>query len=119
MTRIFGREPAVAVEMLGGVALALLLLIPMSDEIRGVSNALVPALKGVITAVFALVLALGVDLPDATQVGILAVVSAVGAFFVRTQVTAPQAPATGGLSNGRHSGGEYGGGPTPAGNPAL
>lgn len=137
MRLIFGREPAVAVEMLGSVALALLLLVPMDDAVRGTANAAVlalagfvtallvsadkalPALTGVIKAAFALVLALGVDLPDATQVGILAVVSAVGAFFVRQQVVAPVPQSATGRAYGQHAAGEWGGGPTPAGDPDL
>lgn len=137
MRLIFGREPAVAVEMVGSVLLAALLLIPMDDGVRGAANAVVvaaagfvtallvasdralPALTGVIKAGFALVLALGVDLPDATQVGILAVVSAVAAFFVRQQVVAPVPQEATGRAYGQHAAGEWGGGPTPAGDPDL
>lgn len=137
MRTIFGREPAVAVEMLGSVALALLLLIPMEDAVRGTANAVVlalagfitallvaadkalPALTGVIKAVFALVLALGMDLPDTTQVGILAVVGALGAFFVRQQVVAPVPQSATGRNYGQHAAGEWGGGPTAAGDPTI
>jgi hypothetical protein len=103
-----GRDPAVAWSMIGSVLMALVaLLLPFDVELQGVANAVIlafagfatavmvqrdaalPALLGLLKAVFALLLALGMHLPDTTQVAILALVSAVAAFFVRTQVVAP------------------------------
>jgi hypothetical protein len=108
--RILGREPAVFFSMAATVVMAGLLLFPISEEVHGYVNAVVlalaglltaafvsvdaavPALTGLLKAVFALVLALGMDVPEATQVGILTLVTAVAAFFVRSQVVAKVAP---------------------------
>jgi hypothetical protein len=48
-----------------------------------------PALTGLVQAVFAVFLALGTAVPDTTQTGILALLAAAGAFFVRQNVVAP------------------------------
>lgn len=50
-----------------------------------------PALIGVVKAVFALVIVLGVGLNPSLEVGIIMVISAVGAAFVRQNVVAPTA----------------------------
>jgi hypothetical protein len=102
---ILGREPAVFWAMVANLAMALLLLVPGNEEVHGALNAAVlalagflaavwvsvdaalPRLTGVIKAIFAVVLAFGVHVPDAQQVGILAVVSTALAFFVRGNVT--------------------------------
>lgn len=107
MTRIFGREPAVFVEMLVAVALGVLLTMPFEPTVLGYANAVVvaaggfataalvsaekalPALVGLIKAAFALVLGLGVALPVNLETGIIAVVSAIGACYIRQQVVAP------------------------------
>lgn len=107
MGRILGREPAVTIEMLVAVVLGVLLTFPMDPTVLGYANAAVvaaggfataatvsaekalPALVGVIKAAFALVLGLGVALPVNLETGILAIVSAIGAFYVRGQVDAP------------------------------
>ncbi len=107
MKNIFGREPAVLVEMLVAVALGVLLTTPLEPTVLGYANAAVvaaggfataglvsaeralPALVGLIKAVFALVLGLGVALPVNLETGIIAVVSAIGAFYIRGQVVAP------------------------------
>lgn len=112
MRLILGREPAVFWAMTATLLQALLLLFPLSDDVHGAANAVIlavagfataamvsvdaalPALTGLIKAVFALVLAFGISLPDTTQVGILAVVTALGAFFVRQNVTAKVGPAS-------------------------
>lgn len=110
------REPAVFWAMVATLIQAGTLLIPMTAEVQGVVNAAIlaaagfataamvsvdaalPALVGLIKAVFALVLGLGIQLPDTFQVGILAVVTALGAFFVRQNVVAPVTRfATGGV----------------------
>ncbi len=107
MKTIFGREPAVFVEMLVAVALGALLTTPLEPTVLGYANAAVvaaggfatavlvsaekalPALVGLIKAAFALVLGLGVALPVNLETGIIAVVSAIGAFYIRGQVVAP------------------------------
>jgi hypothetical protein len=106
MRTIFGREPAVVWSFAAILTQALLMLAPWSDEVHGAVNAAVlaaaglltaawvsvdaalPAVAGLIKATFALVLAFGVQAPEKYQVAALAVVSAVSAFWVRTQVTA-------------------------------
>lgn len=104
--KILGREPAVFWALVATVAQALLLLLNLDHGVQGAANAVIlavagfltasaisvdaalPAFTGLLKATFALVLAFGVDLPDTTQVAILAVVTAVGAFFVRQNVSA-------------------------------
>ena len=108
--RILGREPAVFFALVATLIQSVLLLFDLDPQVQGAINAVVlaaaglcaaafvsidaalPALTGLIKAVFALVLAFGVELPDSTQVGILAVVTALGAFFVRENVTAKVPP---------------------------
>lgn len=104
--KILGREPAVFWAMIATLAQAALLLFDLDEQVQGAANAVIlalagfltaaavsvdaalPALTGLIKATFALVIGLGVQLPDQTQVAILAVVTAVTAFFVRQQVEA-------------------------------
>lgn len=110
MNRILGREPAVLWALVATLLQSALLLFPLAVEVQGAANAAIlalagfataaavsvdaalPALTGLLKAVFALVISLGLHLPDTTQVGILAVVTALGAFFVRQNVTAKVAP---------------------------
>lgn len=110
MRLIFGREPAVFWGLVAVLIQSLALLLPISAQVQGAINAgslalagfltaamvsvdaALPALVGLLKAVFALVLAFGVHLPEPTQVGILAVVTALGAFFVRQQVVAKVGP---------------------------
>lgn len=107
MRMIFGREPAVFFEMLVAVALGVLLTIPMESTTLAAANAVavavggfltsafvsaekaLPALVGLIKAAFALFVCLGATLPVNLETGIIAVVSAIGAFYVRQQVVAP------------------------------
>lgn len=107
--KIFGREPAVAFAMVATLLQAVALFFQFTPEVQSLVNAALvalagfataatvsveqalPALVGVIKAVFAVVLGFGVHVPDTTQVAVLAVVTALGAFFVRQQVTAPVA----------------------------
>lgn len=107
MRTIFGREPAVFFEMLVAVALGVLLTLQLDPTVLGYANAAavaaggfltavfvsadkaLPALVGLIKAVFALVLGLGVVLPVNLETGIIAIVSALGAFYIRSQVDAP------------------------------
>jgi hypothetical protein len=115
--RIFGREPAVIIEMLVSVALGVLLTAPLEASTLSYANAVVvaaggvltavfvkgdqalPALTGFIKAVFALVIGLGVALPVNLETGIIAIVSAIGTAYVRTQVIAPVPPAADGSYN--------------------
>lgn len=110
MKTIFGREPAVFWNMVASLAMAGLLLFAVSEELHGVLNAValaaagfltaamvsvdaaLPALVGLFKAGFAAFLAFGVDVPENVQVGILALVAAAGAFFVRQQVAAKVPP---------------------------
>lgn len=112
MRLILGREPAVFWALVATLIQAVALFFPLSVQAQGTVNAAtlalagfltasmvsvdaaLPALIGLLKAVFALVLAFGVNLPDTTQVGILAVVTAFGAFFLRQNVTAKVGPAT-------------------------
>ena len=110
MNRIFGREPAVFWGLVATLIQACALLLPLNTAAQGAVNAAtlalagfltaamvsvdaaLPALIGLLKAVFALVLAFGMHVPDGTQVGILAIVTAFGAFFIRQNVTAKVGP---------------------------
>lgn len=108
MTRtIFGREPAVFFEMLVAVALGVLTVVNPGEAVYAAGAAAavaiggfltasfvsaeraLPALIGVVKAVFALVVVLGVDLAPSLEMGVIMVISAVGAAFVRSNVSAP------------------------------
>jgi hypothetical protein len=107
MRTIFGREPAVFFEMLVAVALGVLTVWNPGEAVYAAGSAAavaiggfltaatvskekaLPALIGVVKAVFALVVVLGVDLAPSLETGIIMVVSAIGAAFVRQNVTAP------------------------------
>lgn len=109
--KIFGREPAVFFAMIGSVLYAVSLFFNLSPDAQGWVNAVIvalagfataafvsvdaalPALVGLLKAVFALVIGLKIQMPDYTQVAILTLVTAVGAFWVRTQVAAKVLPA--------------------------
>lgn len=111
MRTIFGREPAVFFEMLVAVALGVLTVVNPGETvyaagsvaavaIGGFLTALfvakekaLPALIGVVKSVFALFVVLGADLAPSLEVGIVMVVSAIGAAFVRQNVSAPTPPA--------------------------
>jgi hypothetical protein len=108
---IWGREPAVFWNMVATFVMAVLLLFPVDEHLHGLLNAAalaaagfataamvsvdvaLPALTGLIKAVFAVVIAFGMNIPESTQVGILAIVAAAGAFFVRQQVVPKVAAA--------------------------
>jgi hypothetical protein len=112
--KILGREPAVFWAMVATLAQAVLLLFHLDPQVQGACNAALlaaagfltaaavsvdaalPALTGLLKAVFAVLLAFGTPLSEPTQVAILAIVTALGAFFVRQQVVArvqPKLPA--------------------------
>jgi len=107
MKQIIGREPAVFFGLIAGLVLAVIQLVNVTDPLAGALNAVVlaaaglataavvdvdkvlPALVGLITATFAVFLAYGSPVPESTQTGILALVTAAAAFFVRQNVVAP------------------------------
>jgi len=108
--KVFGREPAAWIALLA-VVLQLLssYLIHWSADTQGVVNAVIvalfglwtaahlpdwrdkilPALLGLVQAVFALMLAFGADVPATVQSQWMAFITTAVALFVRTQVTAP------------------------------
>jgi hypothetical protein len=106
-TKILGREPAVFFALLAGILLAVIKFVPFSADITGSLNATVlastgfatalavsaekalPALVGLVQAVFAVFLAYGSPVDESTQAGLLALIAAVGAAFVRQNVYAP------------------------------
>lgn len=114
MKQVYGREPAVFFAMLATLLQGATLFFNLAPDVQGYVNAVLlagagfataatvsvekalPALVGLIKAGFALVLALGIQLPDTTQVAVLTVVTALGAFFVRQNVVAPVSPVLGG-----------------------
>lgn len=108
------REPALLTGLIAAlVQLGLSLWTDWSTEQQGLANALVvalggfaaaamaggeraaAALAGVVQSAIALALAFGFAIPPSTQVGVMALVSAVGAAWLRTQLVArvPDGPA--------------------------
>jgi hypothetical protein len=93
--------------LLAGILLAVIKFVPFSADITGSLNATVlastgfatalavsaekalPALVGLVQAVFAVFLAYGSPVDESTQTGLLALIAAVGAAFVRQNVLAP------------------------------
>jgi hypothetical protein len=107
MPTILGREPAVFWAAVAAILQALSLLLPLSVEQQGLVNAALvaaaglvtawyvsvdaalPLLTGVVKAVLAVLLGFGLHVSDTAQVTIMTLVTAVAAFWVRTQVRAP------------------------------
>jgi hypothetical protein len=105
--KIMGREPAVFFALVAGLILAVIQLLNVSDPVAGALNAAVlataglataalvdtdkvlPALVGLVQATFAVFLAYGSPVAEHTQAGILALIAAAAAFFVRQNVDAP------------------------------
>jgi hypothetical protein len=105
--KIFGREPAWVFAFIASVLLALIQFTNVPTDLAGALNAAVlagagfataatvsaeralPALVGLVQAVFAVSLAYGSPVDETTQTGILALIAAVGAAFVRGNVYAP------------------------------
>lgn len=106
--KILGREPAVFFALVAAVLLAVIKFLPFDVQVSGALNAAVlaaagvatavtvsvekvlPALTGLVQAVFAVYLAFGTPVPESTQTGILALLVAVAGFFVRQNVEAPR-----------------------------
>lgn len=106
MNKIFGREPAVFFALVSSILLAIIQFLDLHPDLSGALNAAVlaaagvataatvnaekalPALVGLVQAVFAVFLAYGTPVPESTQTGILALLAAVAAFFVRQNVFA-------------------------------
>jgi hypothetical protein len=105
--KIMGREPAVFFALVAGVLLAFIQILNVTDPLAGALNAVVlatagvgtaalvdtdkvlPALVGLVQATFAVFLAYGSPVAEHTQAGILALIAAAAAFFVRQNVDAP------------------------------
>jgi hypothetical protein len=110
MRTIFGREPAVFFETLVAIALGVLVTLNLAEPVHAAVSAAVvalggfataaavsaeralPALVGVIKAVFAAAIVLGANLDPTLETGIVLIVTAAGAFFVRQNVVAPTPP---------------------------
>lgn len=90
--------------LVAGILLAMIRFVPFTPEVFGALNTAVlagaglataatvsaeralPALVGLVQAVFAVFLAYGSPVPESTQTGILALIAAASAFFVRQNV---------------------------------
>lgn len=103
---ILGREPAVLFESIAAVLYAVVLLLPLAAAAGGALNVTIsasaalataialpeardrvlPSLLAVVRGVLAAVIAFGMSLPEPTQAGILALVGALAALFVRQNV---------------------------------
>ncbi|MDQ3577815.1 MAG: hypothetical protein M3443_09500 [Actinomycetota bacterium] len=115
MKLILGREPAVFFELLAGLLLAAVVLLPMPGPVTVGINATItaaaalataavlpelrdkvlPTLLAFVRALMAIVVGVGMALPEPTQAAIIGVISAVFALFVRQQVSAPLPPTRG------------------------
>lgn len=110
MRTIFGREPAVFFETLVAIVLGVLVTLNLPELAHAAAVAVVvalggfataatvsaeralPALVGLIKAAFALFIVLGANLDPTLETGIVLIVTAAGAFFVRQNVVAPTPP---------------------------
>lgn len=107
--RLFGREPAQWLGLLSGLLIFLTPLLHVSVDLNGAIMAVVtaafgfltalavsrekaaPLVAGIVKALLALVLALHFHLSVEVQSGVMVLVEAAVAWFLRTQVTAPVA----------------------------
>lgn len=106
LPKILGRDPALFLAALAAAVYALTAFLPLSTDLAAAINAVavagvgvwtalvvkdggVAAALGLVKALLALALGLGLHLNPEQQAAILTVVTAVSAAFVRTQVTAP------------------------------
>jgi len=108
---IFGREPAQWIHLISGTLIFFVPFLHLDPVINGAVLAVItaasgfataatvsgeqaaPLVAGLIKAVFALALALHVALPDQLQAGVMILVEAGVAWYLRTQVIAPVPPA--------------------------
>lgn len=109
--KIFGREPALWLALVGNVVMFVsAFLVHLSDTQQGAVNAvalaavglltawqvakekLTPAILGFVSAVIALAVSFGLHLDAGNQTVIMGLVAAVVAMFVRTQVVAKVPP---------------------------
>jgi hypothetical protein len=133
VNKILGREPAVFFGLIASTLLVLIQFVPrilpdpvginLTGALNGVvlagaglataayvdSEKVLPALTGLVTAVFAAFLAYGTPVPESTQTAILAAVAPIVAFFVRGKVWPPLDHAlgdrlAGAFENGYQSG---------------
>jgi hypothetical protein len=104
--QILGREPAVFFALVASLLLALIRFLSVPEAAVGALNGAVlaaaglatavtvasekvlPALVGLVQAVFAVFLAYGTPVPETTQTAILGLIAAGAAFLVRGQVSA-------------------------------
>lgn len=109
-TKIFGRDPALFGAVLASALTLLSLFLHLSTEWQGSANAVILAaigfyvavrakadgsaalFVGLAKAVLALGLAWGLKLDPAVQAEIMALVTTLASFYVRTQITAPVGP---------------------------
>lgn len=110
MTKIFGREPAVWLALVGAlISAAGAFVVDLSPDAQGALNAVAALAVGLITAVatrdgisaavlgllkglFMLLVAFGLNLTAENQAVLYALAAATLAAFVRTQVAAPAGP---------------------------
>lgn len=110
MTNPIGREPVFVVQNAVAVLLAATLFLNLSTDVQSLVNAVIvaaggvaaafmvaaeralPLLDGLLRAVLALVIGLGIDVPANVQAGIFATLAAIVAWLLRDRVTAPVQP---------------------------
>lgn len=109
--KIFGREPAWWIGILAAILMFASNWLPLTNDQQSIIIAVVnavfglvtawavsaekalPAVVGLVQAVFALFLGFGLDVPANLQTGIMALITAISAGYVRTQVVAPVSAA--------------------------
>jgi hypothetical protein len=107
MIKLWGREPSQWIQLVSGVLVFLTPLLGLTAEVNGAVIAVVtavfgvlnglavsveraaPMVAGLIKALIALALAFRLDLSPEMQAGVLVMVEAAVAWYLRTQVTAP------------------------------
>lgn len=108
--KIFGREPAQWIQLLGGTLMFFVPFLHLPILVNGAVLAVItaatglataatisgeqaaPLVAGFIKALFALALALHIALPDQLQAGVMIFVEGIVAWYLRTQVIAPVPP---------------------------
>lgn len=110
MKNFFGREPVQIIHFISGVLVFLVPFLHLDTTTNGAVLAVItaasgfasaaavsgeqaaPLVAGLLKAVFALVLALHIVLPDQVQALVMFAVEAITAWYLRTQVVAPVPP---------------------------